>query len=152
MKTIRIYLVYITFIITCHSHALCYAQDIDIPKLGYTKLGVNKSFDSYYSEESIEMSTWPANLAMISLEEKTGGIRFFKAKPGWEMLKLHHAPKRQYLLVLQGILEIHTSTDQIRQFKQGSILLVEDTFGEGHRTRNGGKSDLLLAWVSLESK
>jgi oxalate decarboxylase/phosphoglucose isomerase-like protein (cupin superfamily) len=51
---------------------------------------------------------------------------------------------------LQGVLEIHTSTNQIKQFKQGSILLVEDTFGKGHRTRNAGEEDLVLVWVGIE--
>lgn len=152
MKTIIKNIVYITTLVYIWPYAQCLAGNDYTAELNYTKLGVTESFDSYFSEESIELNIWPDNLAMISSEDQTGSIRFFRAKPGWKMLNLHHAPKRQYLLVLQGILEIHTSTDQVRQFKQGSILLVEDTFGAGHRTRNGGENDLILAWVSLELK
>lgn len=116
----------------------------------YTRLGVDESGESFFKDESVELNTWPSGMAMISLEEQSDTVRFFKAKPGWQMLELHYAPKRQYLIVLQGVLEIHTSTGHQRKFPQGSILLVEDTYGKGHRTRNVGENDLILVWVGLK--
>lgn len=47
----------------------------------------------------------------------------------------HHAPRRQYIVLLDGHIEIETSDGEKRQFKGGDVLLVEDTFGKGHRTR-----------------
>jgi hypothetical protein len=118
--------------------------------LRYTRLGVDQSGESFFQDENVELSTWPFGMAMASFEEQSDSVRFFKAKPGWQMLGLHYAPKRQYLLVLKGVLEIHTSTGKIRQFQQGSFLLVEDTYGKGHRTRNAGEDDLILVWVGIE--
>jgi mannose-6-phosphate isomerase-like protein (cupin superfamily) len=118
--------------------------------LNYTRLGVNDSGETYFAEGGIELNLWPSGLAMVSLTEPSESIRYFKATTGWQMLELHYAPKRQYLLVLHGVLEIHTSTEQIKQFKQGSILLVEDTYGKGHRTRNAGNEDLVLVWVGVQ--
>jgi hypothetical protein len=116
----------------------------------YTKLGVDQSGETFFIDEDVDLNTWPSGLAMVSLEEQSDSIRFFRAKPGWQMLELHYAPRRQYLLVLQGVLEIHTSTGHLRKFSPGSILLVEDTYGKGHGTRNAGENDLILVWVGLK--
>jgi mannose-6-phosphate isomerase-like protein (cupin superfamily) len=129
---------------------ISFAKENEKAILNYTRLDVNDSGETYFAEESIELNLWPSGLAMVSLTEPSESIRYFKAMPGWQMLELHYAPKRQYLLVLQGVLEIHTSTEQIKQFKQGSILLVEDTYGKGHRTRNAGNEDLVLVWVGVQ--
>lgn len=118
--------------------------------LRYTRLGVDQSGETFFQDESVELHAWPFGMAKASFEEQSDSVRFFKARLGWQMLELHYAPKRQYLLVLQGILEIHTSTGQIRKFQQGSFLLVEDTYGKGHRTRNAGEDDLILVWVGIE--
>jgi hypothetical protein len=48
----------------------------------------------------------------------------------------HTAPQRQYIILLDGEIEIETSLGQKRQFSGGDVLLVEDTTGKGHRTRN----------------
>lgn len=126
-------------------------EDHNSSLLKYTRLGVGITGDSFFVDETKAMNVWPSKRAMTSFDETSSGIRFFRAKAGWQMPELHHAPKRQYVLVLKGVLEITTSTGVVRQFHPGSILLVEDTYGNGHRTRNAGEGDLVLAWVGLEA-
>ena len=48
----------------------------------------------------------------------------------------HTAPRRQFIILLDGRIEIQTSDGQIRTFGAGEVLLMEDTTGKGHRTRN----------------
>lgn len=48
----------------------------------------------------------------------------------------HNAPQKQYLILLDGGIEIETTLGEKRQFNTGEILLLEDTEGKGHRTRN----------------
>ncbi|BHH82372.1 cupin domain-containing protein [Desulforhopalus sp. 52FAK] len=117
--------------------------------MNYTRLGVDESGETYFKEEIIEFNHRPSGF-MVSLAEASESVRFFQAKPGWEMLELHYAPDRQYLLVMQGILEIQCSTGQMKKFEPGSVLYVEDTYGKGHRTRNAGENDLILVWVSVQ--
>jgi hypothetical protein len=38
--------------------------------------------------------------------------------------------------LIQGAIEIETTLGEKRQFKAGQVLLLEDTEGKGHRTRN----------------
>lgn len=48
----------------------------------------------------------------------------------------HCAPQKQYIVLLDGEIEIETSLGEKRVFGQGEILLVEDTWGRDHKTRN----------------
>jgi hypothetical protein len=48
----------------------------------------------------------------------------------------HVAPQKQYLILIDGEIEIETTLGIKRQFKAGDVLLLEDTEGKGHRTRN----------------
>lgn len=48
----------------------------------------------------------------------------------------HHAPARQYIVLIDGRIEIEVSDGEVRQFSGGDILFVEDTSGRGHRSRS----------------
>ena len=48
----------------------------------------------------------------------------------------HTAPQRQYIILLDGEIEIETSLGEKRILKGGDVILAEDTTGKGHRTRN----------------
>ena len=150
MKTIPSFSISILMIAIGCVHGISLAEENEKYILSYTRLGVHDSGETYFAEEGIDLNLWPSGHAMFSFPEPSESVRYFKAKPDWQMIELHNAPKRQYILVLQGVLEIHTSTNQIKQFKQGSVLLVEDTYGKGHRTKNAGGEDLVLVWVSIE--
>lgn len=47
----------------------------------------------------------------------------------------HVAPRRQYIILLDGHIEVEVSDGTRREFTGGDVLLVEDTTGRGHRTR-----------------
>lgn len=48
----------------------------------------------------------------------------------------HNAPQKQYVILLDGAIEIETSLGEKRNFKGGDVLLLEDTEGKGHKTKN----------------
>lgn len=48
----------------------------------------------------------------------------------------HNAPQRQFIILLDGVIEIETSLGEKRYLKSGEILLAEDTSGKGHKTRS----------------
>jgi len=47
----------------------------------------------------------------------------------------HPAPCRQYVIVLQGEVEVTTSDGESRVIGAGEVVLVEDTTGKGHITK-----------------
>lgn len=61
----------------------------------------------------------------------------------------HHAPQKQYIVLLDGGVEIETSLGEPRQFQTGEILLVEDTTGKGHKTRNLEKKERTSLFIHL---
>jgi hypothetical protein len=50
----------------------------------------------------------------------------------------HPAPARQLVVLLDGEIEIEVGSGDVRRFAGGEVLLLEDTAGRGHRTRNVG--------------
>ncbi|GGG02789.1 hypothetical protein [Pontibacter amylolyticus] len=60
----------------------------------------------------------------------------FRKVPSTYDYDFHTAPARQYLVVLDVGIEIETSLGDKRTFRQGEVLLLEDTTGKGHKTRN----------------
>ncbi len=47
----------------------------------------------------------------------------------------HNPPCRQYIIMLQGSMEIEIGDGSKRIFNEGDVLLAEDTTGQGHITR-----------------
>ncbi|MBA3536664.1 MAG: hypothetical protein H0T84_08660 [Tatlockia sp.] len=48
----------------------------------------------------------------------------------------HNPPQSMFIIVLSGVMQIETSSGEIKNFNSGDILLAEDLTGKGHRTRN----------------
>ncbi|WP_436833674.1 hypothetical protein [Parapedobacter sp. DT-150] len=62
-------------------------------------------------------------------------IIFRRVRPDYDYA-FHNAPQQQFIVLLDVGVEIETSAGEKRQFHPGEVLLVEDTTGKGHRTRN----------------
>jgi len=73
-------------------------------------------------------------IGYLSDKVKVSNLMFRKVPPGYD--DLHNAPQKQYVILLDGAVEIETSTGEKRVFNTGEILLMEDTTGKGHRSRN----------------
>ena len=56
-------------------------------------------------------------------------------EPGYDY-DWHPAPQRQFIALLDGAIEIEVSDGERRTFRGGEVLLLEDTAGRSHRTRN----------------
>lgn len=61
----------------------------------------------------------------------------------------HPAPYRQLHFYLSGEIEAETSDGEIRRFGPGSIVLVEDITGKGHRSRAVGSTQVLISAVKI---
>jgi len=62
----------------------------------------------------------------------------------------HCAPQRQYIVLLDGEIEIEASDGEKRRFSGGDILLVEDVTGRGHRTRTVNNRPRRSVFVTLD--
>jgi quercetin dioxygenase-like cupin family protein len=50
----------------------------------------------------------------------------------------HTAPRRQYIFILAGQMEIGIGDGTTRQFGPGDVVLADDLTGKGHTTRSVG--------------
>ena len=62
----------------------------------------------------------------------------FRSFPDGSFGDWHTAPRRQYVIVLSGQMEIGIGDGTLRMLGPGDILQVEDLTGQGHTTRSVG--------------
>jgi hypothetical protein len=62
-------------------------------------------------------------------------VRSIQPGPDFETQPRHVAPRRHLSIILTGTLELECSPTEVRRFGPGSLVLLEDTTGEGHITR-----------------
>ena len=118
----------------------------------YTRLYSDVNGESHFEDIEIEFKSIafappapPINLSEFGPAEY---CLLLKGSEGWYG-DWHPAPYRQLHFYLSGEVEAETSDGEIRRFGSGSIVLVEDTTGKGHRSRIVGSADALIAAVKL---
>jgi quercetin dioxygenase-like cupin family protein len=81
----------------------------------------------------------------IATNPGTGPIRL-TPRAGEAVADFHNAPRRQYVVMLSGTMEIETGLGEKRVLHPGDVLIAEDVTGKGHITRSvGGDMRVTLA-------
>ena len=79
------------------------------------------------------------NFSKLSARLPATGIIFRETSADYD-LDWHPAPRRQYIINLDGGVQITASDGESRIIGAGEVLLVEDTSGKGHLSKSvGGK-------------
>ena len=76
------------------------------------------------------------------------GISFREVQPDYD-LDWHPAPRRQFVVILSGQLEIGLGDGSKHVFGPGDARLVEDTTGQGHTTRVVSQVPVVTATIPL---
>lgn len=77
------------------------------------------------------------------------GLQFYHIKKSLSM-GFHPAPRKQYLIILNGTLQIEASSGEKRDFSPGAIVLLEDIEGtRGHISRVLGNEDVFAAVIPV---
>lgn len=99
-----------------------------------TRIYSDENGDSHFEKISIPMNeSGPIGSLSEALPVKS--IFFREVEPSYDW-SFHTAPQRQYIILLEGEIEIETSLGDVSRFGPGEVLLVEDTVGKGHKTKN----------------
>ena len=61
----------------------------------------------------------------------------------------HNAPRRQYVVITSGMMEVEIADGTKRQFVPGDVLVAEDLTGKGHITRGIGEDPRISLAVPL---
>lgn len=99
-----------------------------------TKIYSDSNGDSHFEDVTIPLKD-AGDIGSLSEMLPAKGIIFREVLPTYDY-DFHNVPQRQYIILLDGEIEIETSLGDKRIFKAGEILLAEDTEGKGHKTKN----------------
>lgn len=100
-------------------------------------------------ESHIEALTAAAALRHGALRV-VGSIDIVEDPPG-TFFDWHPAPRRQWVIILSGQLEIGLGDGSLHRFGPGDARLVEDTTGHGHTTRIAGGIPCVVMMVPVEA-
>lgn len=112
-----------------------------------TRVYSDENGDSQFKDVDIELYD-RGEIGFLSENVDVKVLQFRKVSPDYDY-DFHLAPQRQYIVLLDGGVEIMTSLGEVRQFKTGEILLMEDTTGKGHRTKNLEKRERTSIFIHL---
>ena len=82
---------------------------------------------------------------------ETEGSFFLKRFPAGTEMDWHTAPRKMYVISLQGVLENEFRDGTRIRLAPGDIKYIEDTTGTGHRTRVTSDEDVIVAIVPRPS-
>ncbi len=109
------------------------------------KLYTGDDGKSYFEEMKVNASI-KHELGFYSEAEKATGLKFRESAAG-DSFDWHNAPQPQYIIYLDGEVEVETSGGEKRKFTKGDILFACDVKGAGHITRILSKSKALIITV-----
>lgn len=99
----------------------------------YTRIYNDTSGTSRFGEADVTLES-AGEIGRLSALMPAGGVIFRETDDTYDY-DWHPAPRRQWLILLDGEIEIETGCGEIRRFRGGDILRLEDTAHRGHRTR-----------------
>lgn len=119
----------------------------------YTRLFTDASGASRFGDHDIELNAGfavppaePIHSAQFLVPDAT----FWIGVPtNWKGGVAHPAPRRAIFVTARGEYEVTTSDGAVRSFPAGSVLVLEDTTGEGHSTRITSSEDCIVFAVGL---
>jgi hypothetical protein len=84
--------------------------------------------------EDLEVPLTPVAYGRESVLVPARGV-IFRENPVGTWADFHNAPRRQFVITISGLAEVECGDGSRRRFGPGDILLVDDTTGQGHITR-----------------
>ena len=116
----------------------------------YVRLRLDTSGKSYFENAALDLKEAdyrpPSPLLFVSHTYEANGLQFVRLPSGWTGNTIR-PPKDQFLICLKGHLEVTASNGEKRMFGPGDSVLMEDVWGEGHRTHV--KSECIVAIIPV---
>jgi hypothetical protein len=119
----------------------------------YERLYSDPSGETHFEQVPLKLDEAdyrpPAPMVFVSHALQGSALQFVRLPSGWAGENIC-PPQRQFLICLDGQLEVRASDGKKRTFAPGHVVLMEDTSGRGHASHVKGGKDLVAAIVSLE--
>ena len=112
-----------------------------------TRLYTGPDGESHFEDIGLPLEELPRDRRQTEFVKATGVS--FGEMPGDFSLDWHNAPRRQFVITVEGEGEIEIGDGTKRRFRPGDVLLAEDTTGRGHITRVMNNQPRKLVVVTL---
>ena len=113
-----------------------------------TRIYTGEDGESHFEDMDISLGN-SKNSERRSELIKTTGIIFRETGSDYD-LDFHNAPRRQFVINLEGSVEIVTGDGSSRILGPGDILRAEDTTGRGHISRAVNNQPRKSIFVTLD--
>ena len=98
-------------------------------------LYADENGESHFRDIEIPLDQSRPPFSVFSKTMPATGIIFRRTDGAYD-LDWHRAPRRQYIVNLDGSVKITASDGETRVIAAGEILLVEDITGKGHKSQS----------------
>jgi quercetin dioxygenase-like cupin family protein len=119
----------------------------------YVRLYADEKGETHFEQVLLDLTEAdyrpPAPPMFVSRAYQADALQFIRIPSGWVGEHIH-PPKHQFLLCLEGKLEITASDGEKRNFGPGAAVLMDDTSGKGHHSRVKGSKDWIAAVVPVD--
>lgn len=122
----------------------------------YTRIYADADGESHFEDVDVQLQEVdfappapPLSLSSFKPATQYGFVVFSADRYSDWHDSWHPTPQRQLFFVVSGIGEVEVSDGEVRRFGPGSVVLLEDTTGKGHRNKAGSSDDVLTAVVQL---
>ena len=113
-----------------------------------TRVYTDERGETHFADQEVELRD-AGPIGHLSERIPAKAVIFRRNDPGYDY-DWHVAPQRQFIVLLDGAIEIEVSDGERRTFGGGDVLLLEDTAGRGHRTRNVEPRERRSLFIVLE--
>lgn len=113
-----------------------------------TRLYTGADNESHFDDIEIELES-AGEIGELSEKLDATGIIFRRTGPDYNYT-WHNAPQRQYIIMLDGAVDVEIGDGTVRRFTTGDILLVEDVKGRGHKSRAVNNKPRTSVFVTLD--
>lgn len=97
------------------------------------RLYVDEKGESHFEDVEVKFQE-STRAGRLSARLPATGIIFRQVPPDYD-LDWHPAPRRQYIINLDGGVQLTASDGETRRVGAGEVILVEDTWGRGHLSK-----------------
>jgi uncharacterized cupin superfamily protein len=96
-----------------------------------TRIYTGDDNKSHFEDIEVELNVNANQTGQISERFDATGLIFRETSGSYDY-DYHNAPRRQYIVNLDGAVEITVANGEKRVLEAGQVFLAEDTTGEGH--------------------
>lgn len=113
-----------------------------------TRVYADENGESHFGDLNVELKA-AGEIGRLSEPIRAKSVIFRANDPGYDY-DWHVAPQRQFIVLLDGAIEIEVSDGNRRTLRGGEVLLMEDTSGRGHRTRHVEQRERRSLFILLD--